>query len=222
MPRRSTRITLSNNTDLELTLIGTAGPCHGSWTNDIPPPSTIPGKSCASWEAESSGIATGTEGWVKYQLSNFDPCQPELVFIYWDNPFIWSFTGTPTNTFDHSVTTTDVTPVCDADKGQWDIPGGFPHGGTNPPSCTHELIGISQVGNGIQGITWWDVVVNWPALLGLTVLGAADINLEFTIALRLKGSVGQTVFPTPCVGPQDIRAISQALKQPSLRALFHM
>jgi len=219
MPRRSTRITISNNTPLDLRLIGTAGPCHGSWTNDIAPPSMITKQSCASWEAESSGIATGTEGWVKYEIPNPGNCHPELAFIYWDNPFIWD---THTSAIEFFVTTTDVTPVCDADKGKWDTPGGFPHGGTNPASCTHELFGVSSSGNGIQGITWWDVAVNWPALLGLTVLGQADINLEFTLGLRLKGSIRQTVLPTPCVGPQDIRALAQALRQPSLRKLFHM
>jgi hypothetical protein len=219
MPRRSTRITISNNTNLDLTLIGTAGPCHGSWTNDISPPSTIAKGTCGSWEAESSGIATGTEGWAKYQLTNPGTCQPELVFVYWDNPFVWD---SGTQAIRLSVTTTDVTPACDADKGQWDSPGGFPHGGINPPSCTHELFGISSKGNGIEGITWWDVAVNWPALLGLTILGQADINLEFTVGLRLKGSVRQSILPTDCVSAQDILALAQSLKQPSLRALFHM
>lgn len=219
MPRRSTRITVSNNTDFDLTQIGTADLCHGSWTNDIAPPSTIAKKSCASWEAESSGIGTGTEGWVKYQLSNPAPCVPELVFIYWDNPFAWAGDTKP---IDFSVTTTDVTPACDPGNSHWDTPGGFPHGGINPPSCTHQLFGIKASGNNVQGITWWDVAVNWPALLLLDVTGNLDINLEFTIGLRLKGSVGQTVLATPCVGPLDIRAMCQAHKQPSLRALFHM
>jgi hypothetical protein len=218
MPRRSAAITVSNNTDLDLTLIADkVMRFHGSWTNDIEPPSTIPSKTCAGWEAESSGIGTGTEGVVTYQISNprGDPpvfCQPELVFIHWNNPFVWR---DATNPLEYWVTTTDV--------GQHDWPGGDRHdAGTNPPICTHEVFGIYSKANGIGGITWWDAVVNWPAILGLTALGEMDINLEFTIGLRLKGSVAQTVLATPCVGPQDIRTLSRTLGQPSLRKLFHM
>src|SRR5271167_51045 len=134
MARRSTQITLNNNTDIDLTLVGNAGPCHGSWSTNMSPPGTIPKQSTATWQSESSGVATGTEAWVKYQITNPGPCAPELLFIYWDNPFVWD-NGTQAMNF--SVTTTDVTPPCDADQGQWDTSGGFPHGGTNPPECTH-------------------------------------------------------------------------------------
>lgn len=220
MPRRSTTITIANPTDQDLTLIA-SHTCHGCWTNDIAPPQTIAKNSCASWEAESCGIGTGTEGWVKYQISNpVTGCVPELVFIYWDNPFAWR---NDTKAIDFSVTTTDVTPVCDGDQGQWDPPGGFPHGGTNPSLCTHELFGISAGGSGAGGITWWDVAVNWPALIGFTVLGQEDINLEFIIGLRDKGSLRQTVNSgVSCVGPKDIGALVREKGQPSLRALFHM
>ncbi|MBV8843978.1 MAG: hypothetical protein JO307_14310 [Bryobacterales bacterium] len=210
MARRSTQITLQNNTDLDLTMVSWHL-CHGSWTNDVSPPSTIPNQSTASWESESSGIATGTEGWVKYQITNPTSCVPELVYIYWDNPFVWA---NDTQAVNYSVTTTDVNPPCDG--GQWDTPGGFPHGGTNPPECTHVLFGISCSGGSPQGITWWDVAVNWPALLGLTVLGQADINLQFTIGLGLKGSVRQMF------GTEDILAIARTKGQPSLRALMHL
>ncbi len=44
MPRRSTKITLKNNTDFMLTLIGKAGPCHGIWTDGLEPPPKIPQK----------------------------------------------------------------------------------------------------------------------------------------------------------------------------------
>jgi hypothetical protein len=217
MPRRSTVITVSNNTDLDLTRMSEVHN-HGSYETDGPP-LTIPSKSCGSWKGQSSSIGRGTEGWVKYQISNpassGDPprlCLPELLFIYWDNPFVWAG---DTKAIDYWVTTTDV--------GQLDSPGGDRHDqGTNPPGCTHELFGVSSQGNGTGGITWWDASVNWPFLLGLTVLGAIDINLEFTIGLRLKGSVAQTVLATPCVGPQDIRTLSRTLGRPSLRTLFHM
>jgi hypothetical protein len=221
MPRRSTRITISNNTELVLTRVDyDADPTHGVWTSyDLVPPSTIPGKTCATWQTESQGVGIGTEAWVKYQISNPDiigipavHCQPELVFIYWDNPFVWKH---DTKVIDYEVTTPDV--------GQYDEPGGDHHPGTNPPGCTHEVFGVSAGGNVPRGITWWDVgPINWAFTLGLTAFGEMDVNLEFTLGLRLKGSVAQTVLATPCVGPQDIRTLSRTLGQPSLRKLFHM
>ena len=87
MPRRSTRITLVNNTSLTLQLIGTS-PCHGDWTDVWEPPQKIlpktgaPGLLINSWESESAGIATGTEGWVKY-LTNDN----QLVYIHWDRSY---------------------------------------------------------------------------------------------------------------------------------------
>jgi hypothetical protein len=92
MPKRSTKITLSNNTDFTLALIANGAQlCHGKWTDGWPPPpALIPSKTHGSWQSESGGdipiignIATGTEGWVKYVLT---PTPPELVYIHWDNP----------------------------------------------------------------------------------------------------------------------------------------
>jgi len=63
--------------------------------------------------------------------------------------------------------------------------------------------------------------MNWPTLLAFTVLGDADINLEFTIGLRLAGSVDQTIFSF-YDGSQGLRSLAGAAKQPSLRTLFRM
>jgi hypothetical protein len=214
MARRSSQVTLQNNTDLDLTMVHWHL-CHGSWSDNGSPPSTIVRQTTASWQSESSGIATGTEGWIKYQITNPGNCVPELVWIYRDNPFVWAG---DTKAFDGGVQTTDWTPYCkpDDDSWKWDTPGGFPHGGTNPPECTHVIFIINQSGNGIQGLSWWDFVVNWPALLRETVLGQADINLQITLGLGLKSSVRQ-MFET-----EDILAIAQAKRQQSLRAIMHL
>ncbi|MGH6795661.1 MAG: hypothetical protein ACREDD_10580 [Methylocella sp.] len=215
MARRSSQITLQNNTDQDLSL-QKWHLCHGIWSGNTSPPATIGKGTTATWQTESSGIATGTEAWVKYQVTNPDlNCVPELVWIYWDNPFVWA---DDTKAFDGGVQTTDWTPYCkpDDDSWKWDTPGGFPHGGTNPPECTHVIFIINQTGNGIQGLSWWDFAVNWPALLGLTVLGQADIHLQITLGLGLKGSVRQMF------GTQDILAIARQKQQKSLRALMHL
>jgi hypothetical protein len=86
-------------------------------------------------KGESSGLGTGTEGWVKYQLSN-PGCEPELVFIHWNNPFVWDRDTKP---MDFSVTTTDVTPSCDADMGHWDAPGDFRTEGPIHLRRSHEI-----------------------------------------------------------------------------------
>uniref|UniRef100_UPI0034146926 hypothetical protein n=1 Tax=Okeania sp. SIO2F4 TaxID=2607790 RepID=UPI0034146926 len=59
---------------------------HGIWSgegNDTPP-DTIESTSTGSWQSESEGVATGTEGYVLYATSSGD------VRIHWDNPYIGS------------------------------------------------------------------------------------------------------------------------------------
>jgi hypothetical protein len=218
MPKRSTRVTLSNNTPFQLTLldsrIASNDPCHGSWTDGWRPTSQIAPRSRGAWQSESSGIGTGTEGWVKYLIGSGAPCPEELIYIHWDNPFVW--VGS-TNPIDFSVGTSDITPPCNSDIGV----RGFPGTQVSPPGCRHELFGAGASGGGLQGVTWWDALMNWPALLAFTILGDADVNLEFVIGLRLAGSVDQTIFSF-YDGTQGLRSLVRASKQASLRALFRM
>jgi hypothetical protein len=221
MAKRSTRVTLSNNTSYPLMFLGSAGPCHGKWTEGgWNPPDQIQSKEAGAWETQSDGFLTGTEGWVKYLIATRDPrCAQQLVYIHWDNPFVWSG---HTNPIDFQVSNSDIKPPCDSDKGVWGVPGGFSPGGVNQiQACQYELFPAGASGSGISNVTWWDVLVNWPVLLGLTVLGQADINLEFIVGLRQKGSVDQTIFSL-YDGKKGLRAITDAANQPSLRKLFRM
>jgi hypothetical protein len=223
MPRRSTRITLLNNTPFTLTWLA-SNRCHGSWTDPWIPPRQISPKTQGAWQSESSGIGTGTEAWVKYLLNNNEtdfatgqPCLPELVYIHWDNPFVWGPHTKPVP--DHTVTTSDVTTPCD-DGGT--TSGTFPPvAGTTPQGCRHELFIAGVSGAGISNVTWWDVIVNWPALVGLTVLGAADVNLQVTLGLRAVGSVGQTIRSL-YDGRQGLRSLARTAGRSSFRALFNM
>jgi hypothetical protein len=219
MPKRSTRVTLSNNTPFTLTLLDPAissnDPCHGSWTDGgWRPPSQIQPQTHGAWQSESSGIATGTEGWVKYLIDPGSPCPQELIYIHWDNPFVWS---SDTKPIDFMVSTSDVVPPCNSDIGKWSFPGS----GVSPWGCRHELFGAGVSGGGLQGVTWWDAVMNWPVLLAFTILGDADVNLEFIIGLRLAGSVDQTIFSF-YDGSQGLLSLASTAKQPSLRTLFRM
>jgi hypothetical protein len=137
------------------------------------------------------------------------------VYIYWDNPFIW---GSSTKPIDFTVSTSDVTPPCDGEKGIWDGTGGR----SSTQNCRHELFGAGASGvAGLQGITWWDAVMNWPVLLAFTVIGEGDINLEFTIGLRQEGSVDETIFSF-YPGSKGLRSLASTAGQFSLRKLFHL
>lgn len=203
MPVRSVRATLSNNTDFQLTLLGTSL-CHGRWTDpqgSWEPSSLqpIPSRNHGAWQSESDGFMTGTEGRVKYLIQNTDvdvngtPCLSELVYIHWDNPFLWS-SDQANHLIDYQVVTTDVKPPCNADQGVWTNPsGGAGSGGLSSQRCRHEIFPAGVNGAGLQGVSWWDALMNWPALLGLTLFREADIHLEFTLGLRKLGSVDETI-----------------------------
>src|SRR5260221_9290887 len=59
--------------------------CHGSLTDGVSFPDEIaPGKS-GTWEHESSGIGTGTEGWIKFTMVG---TPGDIILIYWDNSVV--------------------------------------------------------------------------------------------------------------------------------------
>jgi hypothetical protein len=147
---------------------------------------------------------------VKYLVNDV-----ELAYIHWDNPMIWSPDTELKDVVDFRVTGEDVAPPCKIGDGigGWSFPS---HG-----KPTHELFMFGVSGSGIGGITWWDVVVNWPVLVLFTVVGAGmDINLEFKVGLRTKGSVGQTMS---CLddGQKGLRFLATTAGQSSARKLFN-
>src|SRR5262249_16154802 len=56
------------------------------WTNDVEPPTRIEAGATVTWESESCGIATGTEGEVVYKLEG----TVITTQLHWDDPFIGS------------------------------------------------------------------------------------------------------------------------------------
>src|SRR5262249_13446400 len=126
MVNRSTKITLSNNTPFPVTMLakgemdgdGEASHlCHGKWSDDMEPPSTIQpgtnGGGIVSWQSQNKGPITGTEGWVKYLMTphnlvnTAEKCKTYLLYIYWDNPFIWD-NETRNRVFDFKMSTSDM------------------------------------------------------------------------------------------------------------------
>lgn len=236
MPRRSVRVTLLNNTPSKLTLVG-KNLCGGEWTSDQwKPPAEIQPQTQEGWQSESGGIATGTEGWVKYMIGNTDVdflsgnlCRPELVYIHWDNPFIWADDTKP---IDPQVSTSDVAVPsgCEEEKGDGSTFTVL-QGGTSSQNCRHELFVASLISSGDAGLNaewrnWWvalplttEIVAS--ALIANTLIGNQDVKLEITLGLRQVGSVGQTLHSL-YDGRKGLRAVASEAGKSSLRQLFNM
>lgn len=240
MSKRSTKISLFNNTPFDLDLVPDAGQlCHGKWTQN--PPGTIPARvsgtsvTPGTWESRSGGdipvignIATGTEGWVKYtfapgqQVNVPDP--PEVVYIHWDNPYVWAGGTTPS---DQQVSKNDVTPPCNKGHGAWSNEsfGGVPV--TVAPTTQVFIMGISSNN---QALSWgtgpigegFTIALAWP---GLVLVGLAalqqDINIQITLGLRQCGSVVQSICGF-YLGANGLKTLASSVKQPSLRKLFSL
>ncbi|MYQ48944.1 Crystal protein ET79 [Streptomyces sp. SID4985] len=78
---RSTRVTLTNYSGRSFVRTG-ASLSHGIWSENTLPPSLINPSDSGSWQSESDGFLTGTEGRATYTMSGGG-----TVSVGWDNPF---------------------------------------------------------------------------------------------------------------------------------------
>jgi hypothetical protein len=229
MPVRSFRVLLSNNLDFPLIRVQ-HHLCWGEWTpGGWEPPATIPPRTEVGWQSESDGIATGTEGWVKYRIgvppsvipggTPPPPVLTETVYIYWNNPFLSS----PFNEEDDthakgSVTVSDVTADCDAD----DTNGG---GSTFDPISSFDLLPKGQVRGRPKGASDSDEL-----LLDLPQVPFAPVIISGTVGqivenawgrfiLRTKGSVRQSL-PLNYDTSEGLRPFKLNDTQTSVRAIF--
>jgi len=87
MAARSVTVNLKNNLTVRLKLDTSSLKLpHGEW--DSYPPSVIGPKETGTWETESDGFATGTEGYCTYLFAAGDDIG--TVQLHWDNPFVGS------------------------------------------------------------------------------------------------------------------------------------
>jgi hypothetical protein len=213
MPVRSFRILLSNNLEFPLNRVD-HHLCHGEWTpGGWAPPATIPARTEVGWQSESAGIATGTEGWVKYRVLT------ETVYIYWNNPFLSSpFSEDDDTHAKGSVTANDVRPDCDADEAvggssvfvtpsAFDLlPRGRVRGRPLGPSDSDELLmDLPQIPFA-------------PAIILGTVEQIVE-NAWVRFILRTKGSVRQSL-PLNYDTTRGLRAFKIDDAQTSVRAMF--
>lgn len=93
MATRSVTIDFDNQTDVAL-VFAKSHLDHGIWGTN--PPGRIEAGASVSWEAESNGVATGTEGYADYSLE-LGAGASGTVHVYFDNPFVG------TNSYDQSA-----------------------------------------------------------------------------------------------------------------------
>src|SRR5437763_15233836 len=87
-PSRTFKLIVSNTLSVDITKTF-EHLCHGEFTPGLLPPGAIPAGRQGVWRSESDGVLTGTEGYVKFNLSG------QTVYIYWDNPFEPAFLDDP-------------------------------------------------------------------------------------------------------------------------------
>jgi hypothetical protein len=109
MPQRIGRVII-HNTSSHFKLVKTFSHlCHGEWTpGGWEPPAIIEPGSSGAMQSESAGIATGTEGYVKYDVI-WDARREGMIYLYWDNPYL----GVTHPRF--ATNASDVLPDCDYD-----------------------------------------------------------------------------------------------------------
>ena len=84
MSARSATIKLQNKTKSKLSLTG-AKLSHGVWSENQYPPESIEAGGSGTWESESDGFMTGTQGSASYHLVDSG-----TVTVSWDNPYAGS------------------------------------------------------------------------------------------------------------------------------------
>src|SRR5437762_1591773 len=83
---RSVVSVLVNNTGSAL-IRESASLDHGEWTNGVVPPARIEVGQKVTWESESNGFLTGTEGRATYRLEGTLSATPWTFVLHWDDPF---------------------------------------------------------------------------------------------------------------------------------------
>ncbi|MEU1818917.1 hypothetical protein ABZ543_27575 [Streptomyces roseifaciens] len=99
---RSTQVKFHNGTGCELNRQSYSLD-HGIWSQGQEPPATVSNTRDVSWQSESNGFMTGTEGSVTYRTSN---CEEDwrngrTIRFHWNNPYAGS-NGYDTNGTDNT------------------------------------------------------------------------------------------------------------------------
>lgn len=113
MSARSVKANLHNNTGYYLQILpDSISLLHGEWTT-YPPAQIAPGGT-GTWQTDSDGFLTGTEGSLKYQFVDLrtTPASIQYVKCYWDDPYAGSNS--------YSITTSAADVKCSWSGGEGD------------------------------------------------------------------------------------------------------
>ncbi len=145
--------------------------CGGDWTPSLRPPDSIPAGSTVVWRSESSGIATGTEAYVKYRIDSVG----DTVYIYWDNPFLFGVTHAK-----GQVSTQDVEPDCDFEKSSGSS--------FSPPPSGFDIFQTASSGGpgGPAGIGFVAEIPFAPVIIFGTVGIQEDASISLTLAPKTR------------------------------------
>jgi hypothetical protein len=138
MSARSVTVNFFNQLgNTKLLLVG-SGLSHGEWAAGAQPPSVITPNMQVTWESDSDGVATGTQGWVRYypvravppSQAEPPPMAPdsETIYFTWDNPFVGS----------NSYSTSAPSPYIltyQGGSGDNAVPNVFLAGASQPNTC---------------------------------------------------------------------------------------
>jgi hypothetical protein len=197
---------------------------RGIWTpGGWEPPSIIEAKTEQAWQAESSGIATGTEGYVKYKIGKVPlvvpggpPPKPELadtIYIYWNNPFV----GVTSAKGSSSVS--DVHPDCDAPDESQGTTFADPNSQFEVHSTRHTEDGTAVPSplDGNEGPILFEVPIAPIVVFGeLHIIEHAWVRFD----IRTKGSVRQAL-PLAYDSSTGLRRMFQtSARTKSLRLIF--
>jgi hypothetical protein len=84
---------IQNMPNTKLVLVG-SGLDHGEWSSGQTPPNELtPPATSISWQSESDGVLTGTQGWVRYYPISpggsvpANPPNSDTIWMTWDDPY---------------------------------------------------------------------------------------------------------------------------------------
>jgi hypothetical protein len=155
MPSRTFRIYIANATNVPLTRVAGDEHLHGAFTpGGWTPPNTIPPGQTLAFQAESDGLAQGTDGHVVYQIDD-GKTVAERVRIDWNNPF-WGVTNS---------------------TGQMQVSTGFFEDRTNGSSANYVLEGGGRRPSGEN--TGPIITAGWAEIVpGLVALPIPMLGIE--------------------------------------------
>ncbi len=162
--------------------------CGGCYTPDWEPPEQIEFGQTRGMQAESCGVMTGTQGWVKYRIRrNSDQEIRGLVYLYWTNPYFGVTFGRT------ALATLRWTANCDEDAPA--AGSGFSSDEDPPFGFKLSMEGTSHNGSPTDIDELGDLYR--VPLAPVFIFGAGGIWERMDVRMKLSSDEMPSVFPAP-------------------------